>query len=398
MDPRYDGLRNAARRRFLRKGAEGLAALLGASILGCDDSAGDRPPPPTGGLGPLQPPDGNGIRLPAGFTSRIVAQSGLAPVPGGAYPWHAAPDGGATFPRAGGGWIYVSNSEMPGGTGGAGALRFDAAGNVVDAYSILAGTTRNCAGGKMPWGTWLSCEESGETGLVYECDPAGIAPAAARPALGRFNHEAAAWDSLQSRLYLTEDRADGGLYRFTPPAASDLSSGTLEVARVVPGPEGTVTWLAVPDPDGSPLPVRQQVPGMTPFSGGEGIAAQDGTVYFATTLDNRVWSYDVASGLLVILYDFSTSATPILTGVDNLEISPAGDLLVAEDGGDMQIVMITPSGAVVPLLEVVGQAASEITGPAFAPGGGRLYFSSQRGPSGVPAGGITYEVAGPFAP
>ena len=59
-------------------------------------------------IGPLLPPDSNGIRLPQGFTSRILAVS-LLPVAG--YTWHEFPDGGATFAQPDGGWIYVSNSE-----------------------------------------------------------------------------------------------------------------------------------------------------------------------------------------------------------------------------------------------------------------------------------------------
>ena len=69
---------------------------------------------------------------------------------------------------------------------------------------------------------------------------------------------------------------------------------------------------------------------------------------------------------------------------------------VAEDGGNMQIVTILPSGELKTLVKIEGQDDSEVTGPAFDPSGTRLYFSSQRGTGGSDADGITYEVSGPF--
>jgi hypothetical protein len=76
---------------------------------------------------------------------------------------------------------------------------------------------------------------------VWECDPAGRLPAAARPALGVFSHEAAAVEPVGRQLYLTEDEGDGGFYRFTPTAYPSLLEGLLEVAVVLrsPGPDGT---------------------------------------------------------------------------------------------------------------------------------------------------------------
>ena len=71
-------------------------------------------------------------------------------------------------------------------------------------------------------------------------------------------------------------------------------------------------------------------------------------------------------------------------------VAPTGDVYVAEDPGDLQIVALTPSGGVHPLVQVVGHLGSEITGPALSPDGKRLYFSSQRSP------GTTFEVTGPF--
>jgi secreted PhoX family phosphatase len=82
--------------------------------------------------------------------------------------------------------------------------------------------------------------------------------------------------------------------------------------------------------------------------------------------------------------------------VDNITGAASGDLYVAEDGGNMEINIITPAGVVAPFLRLSGQSESEITGPAFAPDGSRLYFSSQRGTAGDVTGGITYEVTGPF--
>jgi len=97
-----------------------------------------------------------------------------------------------------------------------------------------------------------------------------------------------------------------------------------------------------------------------------------------------------------VLYDDDTSPSPLLHGVDNVTVTAAGDVVVAEDGGDMQIVALTPSGGVVPLLQIVGQDGSEITGPAFDPWRNRLYFSSQRAGGSFFESGITYCVEGPF--
>lgn len=44
--------------------------------------------------------------------------------------------------------VYVSNSEVDGGKGGVFGLYFDDNDNIVDYKQLLAGTTRNCSGGK----------------------------------------------------------------------------------------------------------------------------------------------------------------------------------------------------------------------------------------------------------
>ena len=345
----------------------------------------------------LLPPDANGVRLPRGFSSRIVARSGQRLF---GYKWHAAPDGGATFAvKEDGGWIYVSNCELKNMEGGVGALRFNRHGEIINAYSILQNTTRNCAGGHTPWQTWLSCEEF-DKGRVWECDPYGDLIAHVRPALGSFKHEAVAVDLQKNQLYLTEDEPDGRLYRYTANTFNsagypDLDDGYLEVAEITDGRIGKVRWHSLPDPHATSTPTRYQVKHSTPFDGGEGIWYHDGIVYFTTKGDNRIWSYDTRNMQLNIVYNAAFYLFPVLTGVDNITANAAGELLVAEDEGNMQIVVVNRD-EILPLLQVVNQDRSEITGPAFSPDGSRLYFSSQRGASGKHEDGITFEISGPF--
>jgi len=377
------------RRHFLRFSMLGGGALaLGPSFWQSAYAAPAEPGPSP--YGPMSDwPDANGLLLPAGFSARLIARTG-DPVAGTGYTWHPSPDGGACFASPEGGWVYTSNSEaIP---GGASAVRFDESGNLIDAYRILSGTLVNCAGGPTPWGTWLSCEEF-DGGRVWECDPMQPSQGVSRPALGTFSHEAVAADPDGRRLYLTEDRPNGRFYRFTPSAWPSLTGGTLEAARFRSDPfaGGPVSWVKV-----SPLlPASLQPTAFltTAFSGGEGCWYDSGTVYFTTKGNNRVWAYTVASSHLEVLYDDDLYPGSPLTGVDNVVVSRSGDLYVAEDGGDLQLCLITPERVVAPFLQVLGQEGSELTGPAFSPDGQRLYFSSQRGGDGQ---GLTYEVMGPF--
>jgi secreted PhoX family phosphatase len=350
-----------------------------------------------GRLGPLRPADEHGIRLPEGFTSRILATSSKEPVAGCGYLWHPAPDGAAVF-VIDDGWIYVSNSEVGGNRGGAGALRFNSEGQVVDAYSILKGSSTNCAGGPTPWGTWLSCEET-DQGRVWECDPLGKKEAVVWPAMGVFKHEAAAVDPETNDIYLTEDRGDGLFYRFRPKDADrevpDLSSGVLEAAQLLE--RGKVLWHRVKNPAGSVQPTRLQVPKATIFKGGEGVWMHERVVYFTTKGDERVWAYDTMQSEIAVIYDHDHRDGVELSGVDNVTVSAGGDVLVAEDGGDNQIVAVLPGGRTSVVLQLVGHDGSEVTGPVFDPTGARLYFSSQRGESGQSEDGVTFEVSGPFA-
>jgi secreted PhoX family phosphatase len=377
------------RRNFLRAAVIGAGSVAwGFTVTG--QSFGYPAKTGVSPYGALKPADANGIMLPQDFASRVIARSTKA-VRGTSYRWHGAPDGGACF-ADGRGWIYVSNAELGSGAGGVSAVRFSSTGAITGAYRILSGTNRNCAGGTTPWGTWLSCEEV-DRGYVYETDPFGVKAAVRRPALGRFKHEAAAASPNRKVVYLTEDEKDGCFYRFEPTTWGDLSTGTLQVAEVN---SGAVTWVRVPDPAASSTRTRYQVSTAAKFTGGEGAFYRNGTCYFTTKGDNRVWAYDENSSTLAIVYDDALTASPPLTGVDNITGAAVGDLYVAEDGGNMEICIITPNDVVAPFLRVTGQSSSELAGVAFNPAGKRLYFSSQRGTTGSSSGGITYEIRGPF--
>ena len=439
--PSLPALPDAHRRQLLKAGA----VLLGGFALGRDFWRRAYAAPVVIGPGPygaLLPADANGLMLPAGFTSRKLATA-YQPVMKGdgtmtSFLWHRASDGGGVVPQADGGWIYVNNSEIPivadefpasTEQGGCSAIRFDANAKVLDAYSILQGTNNNCAGAVTPWGTWLSCEEN-FGGFVYECDPTALNPPLRLPAMGQFNHEAAAVDVTGKAIYMTEDQPDGAFYRFRPTVwpdggRPDLAAGVLEVAVIGANPPlrtpyggdtglsepvetapGAVTWLPVPNPAGLPIACHDQVPTAAVFNGGEGCWLDDGMVFITCKGSNRVWGYDTAAATMEIVYDAAALGPEApLTGVDNIVVHPAShDLFVAEDGGNMEIVLLThDTREVTPFLRYP-VPHSELTGPAFDPSGTRLYFASQAKRHQVDAAtgktvfGEIFEVSGPFRP
>ena len=360
--------------------------------------------------GPLRDePDDNGFLLPDGFRSRRVVGAGEE-VGDTGFVFPVFPDGAGTVATTDGGWILVVNSEVfevdAPDAGSVTAITFSDDGSIVAARSVLTGSRSNCGGSMTPWGTWLSCEEKtiAGDGKVWECDPTGATAAVDRPALGRFHHECAVVDPETGIVYLTEDSERGLFRRFSPTRSGDLSDGTLEALRL----DGTrLTWVA----DGDDSATR--------FPGSEGLAVLDGVLWFDTKYDDRIHRLDLRAQTYTLLWDSDPETVgveaAVLSGVDTIIVDQrTGDLFVAEDGGNMELVVITPDGAVAPFLRLADRAhaSSEISGQCFSPDGSRMYLASMRGPVAATVGdlvpgihpdkadsrgaGVIYEITGPF--
>ncbi|MDX1496889.1 MAG: DUF839 domain-containing protein [Salinisphaeraceae bacterium] len=424
-------------------------------------------------MGPLQAPDENGVQLPAGFSSRVLAVVNEAPIPSQPdFTWHSDPDGGGVFRTDDGGWIYLSNSEARDATtlgaaipeaplisellsrdvleslsdglgpitgllpltpplvlpfsGGVSALRFDADGNLVDAYPVQRNTTTNCSGGVTPWGTWINGEEILD-GFMFECSPLRDGGTPRRlDRFGRKAHEMAAVDADNRAIYHTEDITGSDRFYRTIFSASawpaggrpDFEQGVLQVLAVDAGIDAArqgptaIRWVDAID-DGTPQPQVYQEE-TTIFAGNEGVWVFEGFIFFSTKGDDNIWAIDTVGNTIESIFSPENAppgspvdeSEPRMTGVDNLAMTLDGEMIVVEDGGDMRAMVLLPDGRTIPLLRLPGdpEAAqpSEVTGPAFSPDGRRIYVASQRGlPDGTAVpfgfGGVIYEITMPFA-
>ena len=438
-----------SRRRFLRSAAHTGVYLQSGWLLACSrgnsSSTGGEPetgvppgPEPaacTTGmrsniaqLGPLGEPDEFGVRVPPGFTVRRVAAEGVPPIAGQDFIWHEKPDGGACFAAPDGGWVYVSNSEKNdiNNAAGVGALRFNADGELVDAYPILVGSTKNCAGGATPWGTWLSCEESLQSadtrhtrdhGWVFEVPSSHRGLVDARPlaALGRFNHEAAAVDPATGIVYLTEDRPDGLFYRFVPHERGRLAAGgrlqalaiaerasadtrgwQAQTAICEPGCALRVRWIDLDgvDAPGDDLRLRGHAGGAALFARGEGLWWGSDACWFACTSGGaaqagQIFRFrpDARGGSLTLFVESTDPAR--FANADNLTVAPWGDLIVCEDTNRAcRLLGVRPDGSLYALARNPYND-SELAGACFAPDGRTLFVNVQWA-------GLTLAIRGPF--
>lgn len=297
------------RRTVLKAGA--VAALAGPFAGFFARQANAAPPPWQPAL--VDVPDLRDnvvrLRLPRGFSYRSFQPAGtllsdnVTKVPG-------RHDGMAAFAGPNGASRLVRNHEIlgsgtpfattpspydSGALGGTINTVVTGDGMVLDSWASLTGTQGNCAGGPMPWGSWVTCEETingpdvfddfnrgtapPETyvtnkllqephGYVFEVPADGVSSTEPVRATGRFSHEAIAYSPYEDVFYLTEDdfAFPSGFYRYVPPrrprrsrrlldggrlfalAVRGRPEARLEAATTV-GQRFPVKWVEIDDPD-----------------------------------------------------------------------------------------------------------------------------------------------------
>lgn len=350
------------RRDLIRLGITAGAGLTLASLLIRANLMPRKPPLAT--TGNLVGDDS--LRLPSGFKHHVISEIGTRMDDG-----HKVPelhDGMGCFSAKDGGYILVRNHEIsafdrsfapesaynPRCRGSTTTVHLDKNLNLIRHYLSLTGTVRNCGGGVMPWGSWLSCEEKFVTwggirhGYVFEVDHR---QANDRPApligLGRFSHEACAWEPRFGHIYMTEDKSDGNLYRFVPKKPGTLTSGgslqALAITAQLNESQLLCEWIDItdPDPDKDTLRYEAQSKGGAQFLRPEGIWIDDDGIYFSTTAGGKngtgeIFRYivkDRDSGMLELVYESDGTQ---LIHPDALTKTPGGDLLVCADSSTSQ--------------------------------------------------------------
>jgi uncharacterized protein len=308
---------------------------------------------------------------------------------------------------------------------------------VVRDFVSLSGTLINCAGGPTPWGSWITCEETtlGPTirtnartgvktggypkphGYCFEVSASanGTVPAVPLKAMGRFEHEAIAVDKRTGNVYLTEDYATAGFYRFIPNRNKRLAEGgKLQMLAIKDKPDYdtrtkqkqgssfVASWVTIDHPDSPEIDndtnhvyKQGKAKGGATFNRLEGICScSDGGVYFTSTSGGdakggQIWKYESVKkdeGRLTLV--FESPDRVLLDMPDNICQMPKSSLLfICEDsdyvgeGGtpDNYVRILTHEGKIADFARniIPKMERAEFAGSTFSPDGKTLFFNIQ---------------------
>ena len=454
---------------FTRRGILRSTIAGAAGFVGLHSALEGRLYAADAGYGPLMPDPKGVLDLPRGFKYRAFSTTGELMDDGHRVP--GAHDGMAAFPGPNGTTLLVRNHEMqvsaPGASGSPYAdaahyagvnksLIYDAGsanpasggttnviyntriGKLEKHFLSLTGTIRNCAGGPTPWGSWITCEETGlkagdvqggstlsqDHGWVFDVsatDQIGVQAPLPLKALGRFSHEALAIQPATGIVFLTEDQGNSVFYRFVPQAPGNLTAGKLQGLRFkntsyqdtrnTSGkvfPTGTfleVEWVDLNDVESPNDDLRIQAAGLgcAIFAREEGCWWGNNSIYFACTSggptgQGQIFRYipspfegttaESTSPAQLQLFIEPTEASQF-AAPDNICIAPWGDVIVCEDGSGDEYVHGVTQGAAVYKIARNALGGSEFAGSCFSPDGSTLFVNIQ-------SPGITLAITGPW--
>ena len=272
------------------------------------------------------------------------------------------------------------------------------------------------------WGTVLFAEETisalrrdpsfpnATSGLLYEIvldkhDLSRAAAVLARPALGSLAHEGIAAHS-DGNIYVIDERAPGGIYRFVPDRAGDLSSGVLSVLKVANAAArtGVASWIPL---DRTQVQISARVAadaaGGTGWARPEDLELIGDTLYCAITGEALVIAIKLnsESGGSPFVSNFvkagvnvavegstSVGADTGFANPDNLATDRAGNLWIVEDNVPSDIWVAGPDengdgvSDSVRLFASLTDGGAEGTGIYFGKDSNVLFVNIQHSASG----------------